>query len=149
LSKKFRVRFVSEPIVQPHPKGHKFQLQKDWFFYLNGVKITIPKGFWTDFASIPKIFRSFIPVNDTHLKAAIVHDWLYYTGTLYGKKISRRTADLWLLHACKECGTGWIKREIMFAGVRTGGWSPWNDYREKDRVRILVDAKKLIEKYSL
>ncbi len=147
--KKFRVKFVNEPIIQPHPKGHKFQLQKEWFFYLDGVKITIPKGFWTDFASIPKMFRSFITPLDTHLKAAIVHDWLYYNGTLYGKKISQRHADLWLYHCARECGTGWIKSKILFAGVRVGGWYTWGDYRDKDRVRRLVDAKKLIEKYSL
>ena len=124
-----RVRFIEEPVIQPHPKGHKFQLVRDWHLEINGKEVIVPAGFWTDFASIPKCFRSLISPLDEHLKAAILHDWLYYESKLFGKKISIKAADDIFLTAMRMCGTGWIKRHTMYAGVRTGGWVAYNNYR--------------------
>jgi hypothetical protein len=45
---------------------------------LQGVQI--PKGFRTDFASIPAGVRWLIPVFGRSCKAAVLHDWLCYSG---------------------------------------------------------------------
>ena len=41
---------------------------------------TVPEGFKTDLASIPRFALWLIPVNGRHRKAAILHDYLYRIG---------------------------------------------------------------------
>jgi hypothetical protein len=67
-----RQEILSRCKVQPYDK-HKFILLED--FEYNGY--TVPKGYITDGASIPRIFWSFYPPNrPDYLPAAIVHDHL-------------------------------------------------------------------------
>ena len=40
-------------------------------------KICVPKGYMTDMASVPRIFRSIVSRIGPHLEACIIHDWLY------------------------------------------------------------------------
>lgn len=37
----------------------------------------LPKGFKTDYISVPKIFRNIINTYVKHGRVAIIHDWLY------------------------------------------------------------------------
>lgn len=39
--------------------------------------ITVPAGFITDLASIPRLLWSLMPPNGEYAKAAIIHDYLY------------------------------------------------------------------------
>lgn len=39
--------------------------------------ITVPEGFVTDFASVPRVFWHLISPIDKHGKAAVIHDYLY------------------------------------------------------------------------
>lgn len=39
--------------------------------------ITVPAGFETDFASVPRIFQLFVPVDGRYLEATIIHDYMY------------------------------------------------------------------------
>lgn len=105
-----------------------------------GVRDTflIPKGFKTDFASIPRIFQSLIPKNGRHDGAAIVHDFLYSVqprvhkpGTQTRERISRRDADRIFLRIMRELGTNIVRRNLMYAAVRIGGWVPWRRSRKR------------------
>lgn len=135
--KKHRVYFPFEPNLQPNSNGHKWQLTKVWTVFIDGVKVEIPAGFWTDFASIPGFVTiltlGWIKILDEHIKAALLHDWLYYSGLLFNRKISRYKCDLLFLDAMEVCGTGYVKRNTMYAGVRSGGWVAWNMYRKTDK----------------
>ena len=44
----------------------------------NQGTITVPKGFATDFASIPRVFWSWLPPIGRYGVPAIVHDWHYW-----------------------------------------------------------------------
>lgn len=85
-----------------------------------GYVWVVPKGFDTDLASIPKLFRTFFAVNGKHRKAAALHDWLYREG-----KLSRKECDLLFLEAMKVCGVSKFKRYSMYAAVRVGGASSY------------------------
>ena len=41
--------------------------------------IVVPRGFVTDLASIPRPFWSWLPPDGPWAKAAVIHDFLYYT----------------------------------------------------------------------
>ena len=96
----------------------------------------IPVGFKTDFASVPRLFRSIVSKIGKHAEAAVIHDWMYVAvkrkAHLDGKGITvsgevaewrfeRRYADDVFRAAMKEAGVGWLKRQAMWSAVRIGG----------------------------
>lgn len=98
--------------------------------------ITVPGGFDTDLASIPRIVHPIIPVNGLHRLAAIVHDYLYYTkGKLvYDSEqgtevveLTRKQCDQIFLEAMRCLGVAWWQRTAMYNAVRVGGWTYFND----------------------
>jgi hypothetical protein len=85
---------------------------------LGGAIITVPIGFRTNFASVPRLPLAYLLFGGVANKAAVVHDYLYSTG-----KISRSKADAVLKEASKVSGVGWFRRQAMWLGVRAGGSS--------------------------
>ncbi len=103
----------------------------------NRDRFTVPIGFRTDFASIPRIFAWLIPKNGSHDAAAIVHDYLYRHQPLVPspaplrsmQRISRRDADRLFRRIMRELGTNCVRYNLMYAGVRIGGWVAYNKNR--------------------
>jgi hypothetical protein len=81
----------------------------------NPFLVRVPKGFVTDLASIPRIFRFFFVKNGRHRAAAIPHDYL----CRLGKKVSRVTADKIFLEAMKVLGVPRRRRWPMYWAVRS------------------------------
>jgi hypothetical protein len=79
--------------------------------------IRVPRGFETDFASIP-IWMSavFNPIGD-NAEAAVVHDWLYAVG----EKGQREQADAIFLYAMQQSHTPALQTKVMYEAVRAGG----------------------------
>lgn len=117
-------QFTEKLIVSLKPDGSHWELEAPFEYYTEifGHKkyITVPKGFLTDFASIPKVFHSFIKDKDKYNKAAVVHDWLYNC-----KIYDRKTADKIFLEAMAILGIHPIKRYIFYYAVRLFGWIRW------------------------
>lgn len=88
--------------------------------------ITARAGFVTDLASIPRLFRFAISVNDRHRPAAVIHDWLYCYQKVGGRWIERAEADRVFYVAMRARGVGLIKARTMYAAVRMGGWLYFN-----------------------
>jgi hypothetical protein len=102
--------------------SHYFRYISSW-----GI-ITVPTGFQTDGASVPRIFWSIFQPYGKYFPAAIIHDYLYsrYSNRL---SIDRKTADLIFKEAMFNLGIGWVTRETIYRAVRLGGGIPWK--REK------------------
>jgi hypothetical protein len=79
----------------------------------NHEDFTVPAGFVTDFASVPRIFFWLLPSYGAYTKAAILHDFLIDT-----KAVSRADADGLFRRAMRELGVPFIRRWMMWAGVR-------------------------------
>lgn len=77
---------------------------------------TVPKGFKSDMASVPRFLWPLLPPHGRVKKAAILHDWLYSQ-----PKIDRAFADLLFLEAMKSDGVPWLQRWAMYLGVRAFG----------------------------
>ena len=83
--------------------------------------ITVPAGFITDFASVPRFPPlSFALTGNCAHMAAAVHDWLYTCQT-----VDRATADAVLREAGIASGVPAWRMALMWAGVRIGGGSHW------------------------
>ena len=89
----------------------------------SGETITVPAGFESDFASIPRLFWRIEPPLGRSGKAAVIHDYLYVTKGL--GRYTREQADQIFRQALGVLGVPPIKRDLMFRAVRIGGGGGW------------------------
>jgi hypothetical protein len=82
--------------------------------------ITVPAGFVTDFASVPRVFWSVLPPTGTYQLAAVVHDFLYWD-----QGCTREQADQLLRAAMIESQVAPLPRTIIYDAVRNGGEGAW------------------------
>lgn len=75
---------------------------------------TIPKGFKTDFATVPLVLTWLVPRYGLYTKAAILHDYLYDT-----KVVNKADADGIFRRVMRELGVSFLRRWMMWAAVRT------------------------------
>ena len=83
-----------------------------------GATITVPSGYVTDFASVPRIPFVYDHLGDIAQRPAVIHDYLYSKGEL-----ARDVADGILLEAMELTEIPWAKRRLIYLGVRFGGRS--------------------------
>lgn len=87
--------------------------------YVSDIQnVTVPTGFITDFASVPRIPFVYDTLANMAQRAATVHDYLYSTCV-----VPRDVADKILLEAMEISGVPWLKRRAIYLGVRIGGAS--------------------------
>jgi len=117
--------FTSPLIVTPTPDGRKWKLWKEFTYHIGSKYssdfIRVPKGFVTDFASVPWVLWTFLPSWGRYGKAAVIHDYIYQKHC----KI-RKEADYIFYEAMLVGGTQHWKARIMWAGVRLFGWLSWH-----------------------
>lgn len=90
--------------------------------------ITVPEGFITDFASVPRIFWPIISPIDVHGKAAVVHDYCYYYA-IY----SKQQTDLIFYESLQVLKVAPWKAWCMYNGVRTGAGYAWRQHRRREK----------------
>ena len=82
--------------------------------------VSVPSGFETDFASVPRFFWRFAPPGGPYAAAAVIHDWLYV------HRIGERyDADRIFLEGMKSAGVGRFQRSIIYRAVRMFGNAGW------------------------
>ena len=121
------------PIVVPIPRSGYWQLIEDVHITVDlaGRKISyfVPKGFITDFASIPRPFWWLVsPTDYSVLRASLLHDYLYRTG----HRIGRKYADWLFYKKLIEDGTPKFKAKLMYWAVRLFAKKVWERYRKED-----------------
>jgi hypothetical protein len=84
--------------------------------------VTVPSGFVTDFASIPRVFWSALRPDGDYAYAAVVHDYLYWM-----QPLARKTADETLRFAMQDFSVAPATVAVIYDAVRIGGESAWND----------------------
>ena len=127
--------FLNDLVLRAKPPN-KWVLVEP-FAYITYVKdaagciIEVPVGEVTDLASLPRVVRVFISQNGKHRGAAVIHDRLYRLAGILD--YSRKEADLVFLEAMKVSGVSWTVRQMMYRGVRAGGWVVYNKYLKANK----------------
>jgi hypothetical protein len=113
---------LTEPLVWTGTKGDTF---------------TVPAGFVTDFATIPRFLHWLVSPYGPYTRAAVLHDWLLvelanwsqnwaardepYPGNPIGANLppaDSRDADGIFRRVMQDLGVSWAKRWTMWAAVR-------------------------------
>ena len=114
----------------PSPAARAFGDNKFWITiedmtYVIGstnVRIVVPKGFVTDFASIPQaLWSAGLGPQGQYSRAALVHDYLYWS-----QGCTRDQSDRLLVIAMKESRVSSFDEFLVYQGVNVGGAGPWD-----------------------
>jgi hypothetical protein len=118
------IYFLLTPITwTPNPGQEAFQ------------PVTVPVGFVTDFASIPRAFWSILRPDGTYTYPAIVHDYLYWTQIR-----PREVADKIFKFGMEDFSVDAVSRSTIYGAVDALGWIAWNEnarLKSKGERRIL------------
>ena len=111
----------------------EFELQEDFYFYFKGDigleglaypdsldrslrYIIVPKGFSTDFGSVPQLFQGIISPVGNASKAYVLHDFLCVLA--HDGRLSRANADRIFKEALKQVQVKPLMVDILYKAVR-------------------------------
>ena len=110
-------------IIQRWDDRH-FIVMYEFKFY--DYEFTVPQGFITDLASIPKVLWWLYPPYGDYMEAAIYHDYLYALG------IGKSFADKCFKQLMLNYGVSKFTAEIFYQSVKLFG-NPENSVKEFKR----------------
>lgn len=114
------MRFTDPVRLMPAPGTGKYVLVRPLSYQVgflgSEVVVTVPDGFMTDLASIPRILWSILPPHDPdYAGAAVLHDYLYeWKGGIF----TRVVADAIFYEAMRVLGVPAWKAVFMYLAVR-------------------------------
>jgi hypothetical protein len=110
--------------VSPFADGDQWFLTEELRYEVfdTGVVVPVPRGFVTDFASVPRPFWAFLPKWGKYGPASIVHDYLYWD-----QRCTREQADSLMLLAMKESDVSAFRRWLIHRALRWGGSMAWRN----------------------
>lgn len=122
---------MRQPLLIPilYKGDECYQLVESWAFTTLGIRVSIPKGFVADGASVPRALWPFMPPDGTHRAASLAHDWLYVNkGHVDDTEFvwTRSDADETFLELMIKALISPARARIAYRGVRLGGWWVWS-----------------------
>jgi hypothetical protein len=137
--------FTEKLLVSPLSDGKRWVIRKEFSFYVGKEEdndiVTVPPGFITDFASIPKAFWSIAPKWGKYGNAAVIHDYLYAS-----KERSRKKSDKIFLEGMMVLNVPTWKRYAMYYAVRLCGKL---SYGKPKALLVVSEEKEEINKIDL
>lgn len=114
--------------VQPFPYHDQWILLDDLSYSMgkSNIILTVPTGFVTDYASIPRGFWGIASPQDVYSEAAVVHDYLYWT-----QSCTRKQADNIFYIAMKEASVNPFRRWFIYHAVRAAGQNSWDENQKQ------------------
>lgn len=108
------VLFLSPLRLEKHD-GDAWKVLERFDVLIDGVTRSVPEGYVTDLASVPRLPLAYLVAGNRAPKSAVLHDWMYATQS------GRDYADEVFLAAMKAEGvSSWIARSMYWA-VRAFG----------------------------
>jgi len=98
---------------------------------LGGFKVTVPIGFQSDGASVPRVPVAYMLFGDRAHHEAVIHDYLYRIDSV--PLVSFKMANKVFLEAMECRGKSWFIRWSMYLGVKFGGLLSYHKKRVLDR----------------
>ena len=121
----------SEPLTVTKLANGKWKVERTFHYcvgYLGSSDIVeVPKGFESDFASVPRGLWNLLPPDGPYTQSAVLHDFLYSKrgNSPEGRNRTRKECDLIFLEAMVVLNVSAWKRYIMFWSVRIFGGLAW------------------------
>ncbi len=118
------VRFENKPVIEPVPGDESWQLVHDFYVRVVGIQFTVPAGFVTDGASIPRFLWRICghPMSTKRLPIAIFHDYAYAGGLPFPRQSADRIYRDGLI---KPLGFPRWKAELEYYALRLFGGAHW------------------------
>jgi hypothetical protein len=102
-----------------------------------GREITVPAGFITNYASVPRLPLIFLVAGDRSFDEAAVHDWLYTSHECTKDQADRVFLEALLLNPKIPAGLA----QTMFKAVSWFGGGSWSDetsIQQPEHIRALI-----------
>ena len=111
------------PLVAINPDDSR-TLMADWTATIAGSRVTVPMGFVTDGASIPRFLWRICghPFEAPRIYAAIRHDWRYSGGE---PNVSRKEADRQYRRDLRDLGIWRVCAWVEWFAIRRFGRGHW------------------------
>lgn len=123
ISEPYEIKFNNHACLVPTHR-YDYTLCSDLRFKVDSTEYTVPKGFVTDLASVPKLlYWKYPPHYVPFTTPAIIHDYLYYHCGL----VDRKKADDILYYALLAKGVKKNTAYKFWLGVRLCGWVFFNN----------------------
>lgn len=114
--------------IRKQPGNNQYEVLRNFTFLgpfpIDFARFTIPKGYTSDLASVPRLFWWLIPPHGRIANAAIIHDYLYDNGIgseLLGEKRARMIADVIFLGQMLRDGVPLWQASLCYRFVRIFG----------------------------
>jgi hypothetical protein len=122
-----QVTFLIDPWLKPVGNSDKWELVDHFTVRIEednkpALILTVPRGFQTDLASVPRLPFAYMVFNGKARRSAILHDYLY------SEQYPRAWADAVFL-AAMESEVGPVRRRLMYWGGRLAGGSRYQDHQ--------------------
>ena len=116
---------LKDTCIRPYD-GYSYRTGEILLAYIDGELVTVPKGFITDLASIPRWYWSIIsPARSDLILGAIVHDYLYSCH----HEMTRKNADAILYNLLIANGVDEYTAKKFYLAVRVFGSSHYGSER--------------------
>ncbi|MCQ9377768.1 DUF1353 domain-containing protein [Methyloversatilis sp. XJ19-49] len=115
------------PLLRPFGDNKHWIVSEDLVYRIGDTAdyVVVPKGFVTDFASIPQPLWSMgLSPHGQYSRAAVIHDYLYWA-----QGCVREQADRLMVLAMKESDVDKFDEVAVYAGVYLGGRGSWESNR--------------------
>jgi hypothetical protein len=126
------VEFVT-PLVTRQIGAQRKRLEYELVAAIDGALLTIPAGFESDGASVPRVLWAlYPPFGELYEPATWLHDFCYQHAESFDEApMTRALADRLLYAGAIGCGFRRTGARNLWLGVRAGGWLPWRRARRR------------------
>lgn len=140
--------FTQSLLVSPLPDGGRWVVRGEFGYDVgekdSGDRISVPIGFVTDFASIPRMFWKILPKWGKYGNAAVIHDYLYWEGIRPRKEcddIFLEGMEVWYVPL-------WI-RYPMYWAVRWFGSFTYGQEKRKAKKMFVTPLLEMVEIHKM
>ena len=126
--------FLTELVVSLRPDSDKIYVLKHNLIYESDIvgRVVVPKGFQTNFASVPRVPIAFWFFGSRAHREAVLHDYFFCVDS--NPSVTYSQANRVFLEAMKVRGKPFCVRWPMYFGVCVGGWPSFHKRKVKDKL---------------
>lgn len=120
-----------------------YRLLEDLVFVdCNSTTITIPAGFVTDLASVPRVPLAYMMWGDRAHRPAVLHDYLYRSDS--NPKVTKEVADQYFKKAMVLTDVKWIIYYPMYLAVKWFGKASYGVLAVKDELENMIVKRLMV-----